>query len=1031
MNLPQISVKRPITFIMLFLALIIIGLLALIRIPVELMPNASFGTVTIFVPVRGGMPPVDIEQLITKPIEEAVSSVAHLKNIISTSKKDRAIVSLEFEPGTNMDFAALEVREKFSRIKNKLPKEIEKPVIAHYQESDYPVMILSLVSDKYTPEYIRRIVDERLKERLLRINGVANVDVRGGRERKILVEVDKDRLEAHNLSINKVISLLNLNNLTLLTGKIEKRRNKYLIRTMGEFKTINDIKMLPILLSPQKTIVRLKDIADVKDSYLEPQSYARLNRKPTVNLYIQKESTANTVKVSTLLSKELKQIKKVIPKNIDIVTVSDQAIFIKDSIRTVRKTIIYGAVLAIIILFIFLKDIKHTLIIALVIPLSVVITFSLMYFKRLSINIMTLSGLALGIGMLVDNGIVVLENIIKKRKNATKTNEGAKNAAVEGAKEMLRAIVAGTLTTIVVFIPIAFINKQVQILYIGLSLTVVFALLSSLFVALTLVPLLSSQIPFLTSSYKNLSNLNTPKSVKNIFNLITYRKSLSYIFRKRYTFIFVSIGLFILSVFIYTKFLPKELIGTTEQNEFTIFVELPSGTKLEISDKVVKEVEKLLNSIPEIKKVVKTVSSRVEGWSSKIYVDVLPKSQRARTIKDIMDELRPKVKQIGRIYDAFIYFSEPQASNEVVINVFGHNYNILRDIAVNIGKMMGGISGLADIKLRYRPGRPEIQINVDKLRASYFGLHVKDIAETTHALMRGLRATYFSTETTQVETIARLEKRFRKKFKDVRNLTVVSPIDKALIPLSQVADFKFSLSPSEIWHKNKVRMIQVSANRGHLHLSTVINLIKNKIKDTHFPKDYYFEFGSDYNQMIKNEKEFKFALVVTVLLVFMVLASLFESYWQPLIIMISVPLASIGAVLALFATKKAVNMGVFIGMIMLGGIVVNNSIILVDRINVLRKKTSLFKSLLQASQDRLRPIMMTTFTTILGLIPMALDKSEGANLWSPLAITVIGGLITSTALTLFILPSVYGIFEDIKKSLHRIRNPLKSDIVQQ
>ncbi len=1097
MGLSEFAVKRPIAILMVFLGLIIIGGISLTRLSVELMPNASYGIVTIKINVRGGMPPEDIESLVTRPVEEVVSPVKHLNHIISTSKKESSTVMLTFEPGTNMKFAALEVREKIGQIRNKLPEEIEKPVIERYDEADFPIIILALTGTGYTPEMLRKIVEKRMKEQLSRINGVANVEVRGGRERKILVEIDQARLQAYNLPIKKVIATLNLSNLNLLTGSIDKRKYRYLVRTMGEFRNVKEIKKLGIMVTPRGSIIRLEDIADVKDSYLEPEAYARLNTRPVTALYIHKESTANTVRISKAIKKELEKIKLNLPREVNIVTVSDQAVFIKQSIKTVWTSLLFGAFLAGAILFLFLKDIKHIFVIVAVIPISVMVVFSLMYFRKITLNVMTLSGLALGIGMLLDNSIVVLENIFKHKTKLARENEQSipegiesqasqKEIPVKATREVILPIVAGTITTLVVFLPIVFINKQVEILYSGLALTVTFSLVASLFVALTLVPLLSSRISLhpvrkglvhkgwgskifgllrkgddrenygeedieskTPSEFSNEvygedkqdlrpeEDLPSPQSQKKKFSLNfpklhnLYRKTLAFTLRKRYIAIASLVFLFLLSLLIYRNFLEKDYMGTTEQSEFTIFVELPSGAKLEISDQVVSEVESMLTTIPEIKGVTKTVTARVEGWSSKVYVALVPRSERVRTVQEIIDTLRPHVRKIGEIYDTFIYFSEPQSASEVFLDIYGYDYNVLRDLAISLAKSMGTVAGLADVKLRYKPGRPEMRFNVDKQRAAYFGLSVRDIAEITHAQMRGLRATYFHDKARQVETIARLDESHRRDLEDLRKLTLDTP-SGAQIYLEQVADFNFALSPSEIWRKDKSRMIQVSAHRGRLALGTAVQRIKKSIAHIKPPKDYYYEFAGDYQEMVQNEKEFKFAICVMVLLVFIVLASLFESYSQPFIIMVTVPMAVIGAILALFITHKPVTMGVFIGLIMLGGIAVNNAIILVDRINHLKRKEEdalvgnnlnggeilrkePLKAVLKAGKDRLRPILMTSLTTILGLLPMALDRSESSSLWSPLAITVIGGLAASTILTLFIVPAFYVIFEDVKR----------------
>ena len=1031
MNIVEFAIKRPTTILMIFLGVTIFGFIALFSLPVELMPNASFGNITIFIEIRGGMPATEVETLVTKPVEEVVSSVTHIKDVISHSKRGRSIITLEFEPGTNMDFAALEVRERIARIKGELPQEIEKPVIAKYEESDVPIVILAVTGRNHTPEELRKIVDEKLKNKLIRIDGVANVEVVGGREEKVIIDLEQSRLQALNIPIKKIVEVLDSNNLSLLSGEIEREKDKYLIRTMGEFKTLREIQEIPLTITEKGAVIRLKDVANIKKSYLEHETYARLNTRPVVSIYIQKETNANTIKVARGIKKVIKEVTSILDQGVEILTISNQAIFIKESINNVKKTLFYGAILATLILLIFLRDLKSTLIIVLIIPLSVMITFICMYLKKISINIISLSGLALGIGMLIDNSIVVLENIFKKREKiggieVKKSLTVLEKTSIEGTKEMILPIVASTITTIIVFIPISLVNKQVRLLYSDLALTVTFSLLASLITAIIIVPLLLSKNPIarnptpLVPGYTLVRLLIMNRTCSSFKRCgAFYRKKLLYSLQYRYRFFISLIVIAGISFVVFFAGLKKEYMGGVEQNEFTIFIELPTGTKLDISNKVVREVEELFYTIPELKESIKSISSRIEGWSSKIYVKLRPLCKREYSIQKIMKILRLKVNKIGEIYDTFIYFSEQQQTKEVTLDIYGYDYAVLKKLAVEVAYQMQRVSELSDVKLRYRTGQPEMRFKIDKQKAAFFGLGVKEIAEIIHAQIRGLRATHYHTQAREIEAITRLGKQDVKSVDDLKRLTITTP-GGTQIYLAQIATFDFGLQPSEIWRKDKNRMIQVSADRGKLPLGTAVERIRREINKIKVPKDYFYEFSGDYEQMIKNEKQFKFAIAVTIILIFMTLASLFESYIQPLIIMITTPMAIIGTVFFLLITYKPISMGVFMGLLMLGGVVVNNAIILVDRINFIRKKTdNLYKSVVRACQDRLRPIFMTTLTTVLGLLPMALDRSAGANLWSPLAITVIGGLLSATVLTLFIIPGCYLIVEDIKKRISK------------
>ncbi|RKY36867.1 MAG: hypothetical protein DRP78_02555, partial [Candidatus Omnitrophota bacterium] len=779
--------------------------------------------------------------------------------------------------------------------------------------------------------------------------------------------------------------------------------------------TIDDIKNIGIGTSYGGTIIRLKDIAKVKDSYLEATSYARTNLAPTVSIYIQKESMANTLKLTDAILAEMETFKKdeeLSAKGIRLIAVYNQGDFIRKAIKDVKSSLLFGAFLAIFVLWMFLRDFSATLIIGIVLPSAVICTFVLMFLQKLTLNIMTLSGLALGSGMLVDNAIVVLDNIAKKRAAGLSHKE----ASIVGAEEMWQAIFASTLTTVIVFLPFIFINKEIQMMYYGLAMTIVYALLASLLAAVSLVPLLSVKLGHKSlEGLLELGNKKKDQQKKHSFEVFMkrvqdgYRKKLVLAVRLRLYLVVAVLCIFGFAFYIFTQKLGMEFLGKTEENEFTIFVELPTGAKLDVSDKVVKQVEEILSDLPELK----TVSSRIKPWSSRVFVKLVPLAERQRSNKEIIADLREKVKDIP---NAFIYFEEPQsmASKEIHIELYGYDYSTLRQIAINVSQIVGGIDAFVDVKIRMREKRPELLAEIDKIKAIKWGLTVSNIAETIHAKMRGLVSTRYHSEAKEVETIARLRREDRKNFGDVHKLSLVTD-DGRIVYFEQVANFKPGEGPTEIWRKNKQRMIEVSATMSKYDLARSVEVVKEGLKDMKFPKDYYYRFGGDYEKMIKGKKELIFVAAITIVLIYLVLASLFASYIQPMVILSSVPLALIGVTAALFVFGKPKSVSVFIGIVMLSGIVVNNAIILVDRINhfMRQRKINRYKAVLLSGMDRLRPIMMTSFTTLFGLLPMALDRSEGAGLWSPLAITVLGGLLVSTFLTLFIVPCIFLIFTDL------------------
>jgi len=603
--------------------------------------------------------------------------------------------------------------------------------------------------------------------------------------------------------------------------------------------------------------------------------------------------------------------------------------------------------------------------------------------------------------MLVDNSIVVFENIV------TKTEQGMDpvSAAEAGSVEMNVVIFASTLTTVIVFLPMLFVSKSMSMLYGGVAWTVTISLFVSLFVALMIVPLMCSRV-------KVVEGKEESQKVKEGFLRIFYslqERALLFVFRRKVIFLLTAGLLFAISVYLYGK-MGKEYLGTTEQNRFTVFVELPTGAKLDASDEFVAQVEEILQEVPE----VKTFTARVEAWSSKIYVELVDLTERKRSVGEVIEELRPKVE---RLQPAFIYFEEDQevGTKEIILNVFGYDYEILREIAIALTTRMSKVPYFTDTKIRMREGRPELNIRVDRQKSAYFGFNTRDIADMVHAMVRGVRATMFHTESSEVETIVRKQEKDRRTVKDIHTL-MMSKMGDDRVMLRQMVNFRYGLGPSEIWRKDRSRMIQVSANIGLLPLGEAAQVLEEELSDLQLPEDYYYEIGGDYPTLMKMQGEFILTISVVLVLIFLVLASIFESYKQPFIIMITVVLATIGAIGALYMTVRIVGMGALIGLMMLAGIVVNNGIILVDHANELRGRyKNLYRMLIHAARDRLRPVLMTTSTTIFGLLPMAIDKSEGSNLWNPLAITVIGGLLFATPLTLVFVPSIYYIFEKFGK----------------
>jgi hydrophobic/amphiphilic exporter-1 (mainly G- bacteria), HAE1 family len=1060
MGLPSRSVHKPVFTWVFFAALVLLGVISLMLLPVELYQGSGRGIVSIIIRARGGLAPIEVEHMITRPVGEAVSTVSHLKHMFSNSREAESRVTLEFEPGTNMKFAALEVREKFSRVKSKLPDEIEKPIIANYQDSDAAILIFSVANDDLSPEELREIVDQELKPRLDRVDGVASTEVYGGRERKILIELDRDKMYAYRISIERVMDVIGASNVSLLAGSFERGTYDFAIRTMGEFADIEEISALGIKATRQGSILPLKEIATIKDAYLEAEDYARLNLDQNVSVYVKKASLSNTISVVKRLKEVLDDFTLEQGDKTAVVIVSDKAKLIKRAIGDVRSALLIGCLLVSIIVYIALRRLSLALIVLSTIPLSIVSTFFFMSRFGLSINVMTLSGLALSIGILVDSAVIVIENTVKKIEKGIERRQ----AVIEGAEEMWLPLVASLLTSLCVFLPVIFIDEEIKLIYQGFTFTVCSALTMSLIVAVMFVPMLLSYVKitkdmdigntkinpwknrFLRGALTVASRLSAwtkpvvdgvkrriPKGQKEMLEkywmkpsarkhpftkrmYAGYAKWVKFTFRHRY--------LFILAVLILFGFSTRQLMGRDidlptqlDENEFEIIVFPLAGAKLDANDEVARRLEALLNEFDD----VDLISTTVQKDDLRVFVRLKPRAKRNLSKELVMGEVREKGnEQIKQIHDEYSLIvnegSSSEESKKLVINIFGTTGEDLERLAREVAQKISSVKGLTNLVMTDLRKRPEYSVIVDKGRAAFYGLNVRDVADSIHAQVRGMRPTKFHEyeKGREIETITRLQPVYRQKVEDLQEIYIVAPKDGTQIALKQIAGFYPSRGPQSIDSKNKHRYVFVKGDTTR-PLETVAKEVQAILKEVPLPRDYFWKFGGKYEDLIRGKSQLGVGVLLSILLIYMVLACLYQSYSEPLMIMISIPLATIGVWAALEFTRKPLSEQVFIGMFILVGYAVNNSIILIDRVNHLKNEIRETKvRLVLAGQDRLRPILVTTVSTVVGFMPMAFSRSESAELWAPLAITMIGGIVSSTILILFVIPNVYLIFEDIR-----------------
>ncbi len=1056
MTLAEFSVKKPVTISMVFLGIVLIGAISWLRLPRELFPPVVFPQLSV-VTRYANAAPEEVETLITKPIEEVVGTVPNLRRISSTSKEGLSLVIADFNWGTNMDFASLSVREKIDLIKEKLPREAEDSVVVKYNPLELPTMVLSVTGEKFSLYALREICRRDIKDKLEKVEGVASVNLTGGAEREILVEIDQGRLQASGISLLSVVKGLEESNLNFPAGTIEAEFYEYLVRTMGEFKNIGEIQDTAILVvkdkekeegmmypegdkeKEEKRLIYLRDIAKVKDAFKEQTSISRYNEMTNISVSIRKQADANTLRVAALVSQAIKELKSELPEGIEVNTVYDQSKFVQKSLQEVSNSALIGIVLAFLVLLFFLRNFRASLIITFSIPISIMATLILMFFTnmffKMSLNMMSLGGLALGVGMLVDNSIVVIENIYRH----IQMGSDPEKSAINGANEVYGAVVASTLTTIAVFFPFVFISGVAGQLFKQLAFTIIFSLVASLFVAVTLIPLFFKQIGAgsVKKEKKKSNEEKPPSKFLNIFEVIN-KATIPFI-------LLTAVIIFIFSLGLLTQ-LDKEFMPKMDQRQFIIKLNMPMGTKIKVTDKAAKKVEETLFKIPEIKEVTLNIGSSKEASTEKAVETLgshqaefmvnlydleawkkkLKKGEKVRSTAEVLQEFKEKVQEAELPAVNFEYLLQESVLGSsfitaapVTVDIKGYDLKVLKELTEEIKKQLTKLKGLYGIKDTLAEPSIETRIEVNKDRAALYHLSVDDISQVSRAAIEGEVPTKFKELGEEFDIRVRLRSQDRANLASLRSLFIYTPEGEPVY-LDQVASLKMDYGPSEIKRQEQERIVHVTANIYNRKLTDVFSEVRSILANLNILPEYTVKLSGESEEMQNSFSDIRFTLILAILLVYMIMASMFESIMQPFIIMFTFPLAIIGAIIALYLTSTPLSAVALLGIIMLGGIVVNNGILLIDFINSMRAQgLSIRDSAVQAVKIRVRPIMMTSLTTIFGLLPLALGTAEGKELRAPLAITVIGGLTTSTLLTLFVIPSVYILMEFILRKFKK------------
>ena len=1072
-RLIEIATERRVTIVMLMVAIVLFGMVSLSRLKLNLLPDISYPTITVRTELTGAAP-LEVENLLTKSIEEAVGVVRNVRLVRSVSRSGQSDVTVEFLWGTDMDVAGVDVREKLDILT--LPLEASRPLLLRFDPSSEPIIRLGLMykeqaesaeeSSEGRLKALRRLAEDRVKTDLEAQEGTAAVKVSGGLEDEIQIQVDQQKLSQLGISIEQIANRIRAENVNLSGGRLEEGNQRFLVRTLNEFQSVDEFRDAIVAYVADQPVY-LRDVATIERGYKEREAITRVRGQESVELAVYKEGDANTVQVASRIQRRLDALNQSLPDDIEIVKIHDQSTFISSAVNDVRLAAILGGLIAIFVLYGFLRDSRSTAIVGIAIPVSVIGTFLLMYTNNISLNIMSLGGIALAVGMLVDNSIVVLENIVRKREQG----EGIVEAAQNGTTEVGGAVVAATLTTIAVFFPMVFISGIAGQLFRDQALTVTFALVFSLIVALTLIPMLASlrapgryegssesEHAAVESKWRLVRFLKrvvafigrtitfisvwTVRGFQFLFSMVSwvmwallwvptwllqrlygavaavYPAMLRWSLQHRGTVIVVALAIFAGTMSLVPR-LGTELIPQFSQGEFDVDLRLAPGAPLMETDRAIQTAQRAAANIETIalNYSVAGTGNRLDANpvdagdnTGSLSVQLSPGSGRVEE-DAAMNAMRAELSRLPGVQYEFSRPSLFSFASPLQIEISGYDLDALARISNLVVQEMSASNRFTDIKTTVERGNPEIQILFDQERAAKLGLAVRDIANRVVANVRGELATRYTWRDKKIDVLVRSVDTRQSSIEDIRRL-IVNPMSDRPVTLDAVADIVVSQGPAEIRRVAQERVAIITANLAFGDLGAAAVEAGAIVSRTPMPEGVTAMVSGQSEEMQESFNSMQFALILAVFLVYLVMASQFESLIHPFVILFTIPLALVGAVLALFLTGTTVNIVALIGVIMLAGIVVNNAIVLVDLINQLRAQgTERFEAIMEAGTARLRPILMTSLTTTLGLLPMAMGFGEGSEIRTPMAITVIGGLAVSTLLTLVVIPVVYSLMD--------------------
>lgn len=1020
MSIYKNAVKKPITTILIFVGVMIFGFYSLIQLPIDLYPSMEFPTITVMTQYSGANA-ADIETNVSKPIEDAMSSISNMKQVSSISRDNLSLVFIEFEWGTDLNEATNDIRDALNFTTRLLPEDAEAPSILKFNSSMMPILFYS-VSAKESLAGLEKIMDEKVINPLNKIDGIGNIGLSGEPIRQITVDIDPVKLEAHHLTLEQIGNALRMENINMPSGNIKMGKLQYPVKIDGEFSSSSEIENI-VVANYNGTIIRLKDVATVFDGKRDADIEEVINGQVGARMYIMKQSGGNTVKVAREVKKELEKIKKTLPKDIEINTIFDSSEFINSSIKNLSETLLYALIFVSAVVLLFLGRWRATFIIVLTIPVALIVSFIYLYATGNSINIISLSSLSIAIGMVVDDAIVVLENISKHIERGSSPRE----AAIYATNEVWLAVIITTLTVVAVFFPLTLVSGMTGLMFKQLGWIVTITVVSSTLAAITLTPMLSSLMLRLKPKNRKIRRLSWDRTFLPLLNKLDnfYGRTIAWSLKRKGLVIILGIIIFI-SSFMVAGQIGGEFMPQSDSSNITVTAELQTGTRFEESSKTARKIEKFVNkNMPEVKLSSVTTGSDDRGGINSVFqtsgsnvitytMSLVKPGERSRSVWELAEVIRTYLGEVPEITD-FTVSTEAgmgggmMGNQNVEVAIYGYDFEKTTLFAKDIQKEIETIPGAREVQVSRKNFKPELTIKFDRDKLALHGLNTATVSTMVSNRIDGMIATRYHETGDEYNVLVRFKKEATNSITKLENILITAP-DGSSMRLKEIGTIKQTLTPPTIEHRRKQRIVTVTATPYKTSLGQLATAIQDKVDTMDTPQGMMVEIGGAYEDMEDAFNDLGLLALLSILLVFIVMASQFESFKMPFIIMTSILFIVPGVIFTLYITGTNLSIVAALGAVLLVGIVVKNGIVLVDYINLMRDRgIELNEAIILSGKSRLRPVLMTALTTMLGMLPMALSKGEGSEIWSPMGISVIGGLVFSTIITMVVVPVVYAL----------------------